>query len=561
VNIQTSFEEPALRTNRTLVLSLVSCCVLGGLGLALFAWPHTWDDSAITLGYSRTLAESGEIRFGRHGERVEGFSSFLWMLVTAALGLIDSRPDAMLTLAKVGNAALYLANIWLLLKLVAALALPRGVQWLPAAAFALTTVSIVSIVDGMENHLFVMLHLVLLLEYIRLRQGAPAKPLLAGARIGCWLFVLLVCRPEGVLTTGALVGALLIERRQLTRGSRVALLIGLAVAAAAFGAFVGWRWAYFGGLTPNTVYAKQWPPYLRPLDRRLNSGAETVIGFLVATFAWIVPLALHRRDGVAIARGLWTAGRRYVFPVLLIVVFCGYQVAIGRLSGTAHRILLPIVPCLFLLGALALSHLTVRPPAWRVVAAVAIFASAQSVYFAEYLRHEVTVTRIKALVEPGMELALLVGHSPPTVALPDVGATVLWWGNDVRLIDTALLNNGRAAREGWSALESTMFDGGQPDLIETHGIWSRFGGLHESQEIKRSYTCVTINERFYLLRNDHVERVVRGEIPRVTARAVDQLSASQRETISQRRWTDFRADDTGIELPWTWALDLAPAVR
>src|SRR3546814_9121272 len=76
-----------------------------------------WDDSGITLGVSRTLAETGEIRPTPLSDRVEGYSSTLWMLIHAATFRIVDDPAAGLRVAQIATLLLTIVDIGLVFAL------------------------------------------------------------------------------------------------------------------------------------------------------------------------------------------------------------------------------------------------------------------------------------------------------------------------------------------------------------------------------------------------------------------------------------------------------------
>ena len=63
-------------------------------------WQYTWDDSAITLAFSRTLVATGEIRPTPLSDRVEGYSTFLWMCLMTLPSLLGLDASQLLFSAK-----------------------------------------------------------------------------------------------------------------------------------------------------------------------------------------------------------------------------------------------------------------------------------------------------------------------------------------------------------------------------------------------------------------------------------------------------------------------------
>src|SRR5262249_23947591 len=66
------------------ILAVQSALLLAAIRLV---GAHGWDDSAITLAYARTFAETGRIALTPASEHVEGFSSVAWFGLNALVAL------------------------------------------------------------------------------------------------------------------------------------------------------------------------------------------------------------------------------------------------------------------------------------------------------------------------------------------------------------------------------------------------------------------------------------------------------------------------------------------
>ena len=77
-------------------------------------WAITWDDSAITLGFSRTFALTGHIEPTPGSGIVEGYSTTLWMLLMALAAKFVGTPAALVAVAKISTLILNLANLLLI---------------------------------------------------------------------------------------------------------------------------------------------------------------------------------------------------------------------------------------------------------------------------------------------------------------------------------------------------------------------------------------------------------------------------------------------------------------
>lgn len=548
-----------------------------GLTFAALAWHRSWDDTAITLAYSRTLARTGEIRFGIYGDRVEGFSTFLWMLVCAVPAAFVHTPGGLLTAAKLICGALYVGNAFLTYELGRAFGLARRGRLVLVGLYALSAVAIGGVVDGMESHLFLALHLAAGILYLRLWEADRRRIRLLAAALAAVLILMVLTRPEGVVTTGLLALAALLKRRPAKDGPGPFLgerrrkgwvLAAVGVAAVAFAAFLVWRWAYFGQIMPNSVYAKTHPPYWRPHLVRLVLGTLYVGRFVGAAFAPLLPAIIlagirARRRRVP---GLWQSIRRTVpehaFFVAAFLVYAVYHWWIGGMMGTDGRVLMAVTVFAWAAVLVALQRTGLRWTPATLALVFVPFLAAQGALYARYAGQPVTVRAIRSLVGPGARLAKRLEDRlgrTPRLATPDMGATALWWGNKLELVDLALLNYREAALEGWDVVRRLMASEGRPDVVEIHSSWARASGLARHRPFIESYVKVTVDGRFFFLRRELMADLRASPPEWLSIRPADALSRAERFAIRRLKVTDFHGDATCIPIPWEYALDLEPA--
>jgi hypothetical protein len=337
-----------LRSRPALALALIATLVLLLAHSGRYAF--LTDDAYISFRYARNLAHGHGLVFNPGGERVEGYSNFLWTVVlagAAAAGIPPERAASPLSLAAT-------VALW---ALVVAYALrhppPAGHAWLivvPAAWLALTRSVAVWSTSGLETRWFELLvvagALRLLVEIGAARRGERHAPLAAVA-----LGLAVLTRPDGMMIAAfawatklaavAWSGSALEARRATTRGPGAQALpsgatvtrpasitrrvlpwaaIDLAVLAALIGGHLLFRLAYYGEWLPNTYYAK--------VGGRTwwSAGAAYARAFSLeyALVLWLPLLALgvvhHLRRGSAHVPALFAV---IVVPHLLYVVAIG----------------------------------------------------------------------------------------------------------------------------------------------------------------------------------------------------------------------------------------------
>jgi hypothetical protein len=226
---------------------------------ALVAWLHekrcfAVDDGFIVLRYTTHLLDGQGLVYNS-GERVEGFSSPLWIALLAALDglarLFQGPDPARLELL---NRALGIASAAGCVVATSRLArrrlrLPFVYQLGAGAGVLLSWPLIFWSGAGLETPLFALL---LTLTAHRLLDEAPFVGR-RGITTMLLLTALAASRPEGPLfvAAGGIASGAVIPSSQ----RRGALLV-LFFVALVYTALLGARFAYFGALLPNTFYAK-----------------------------------------------------------------------------------------------------------------------------------------------------------------------------------------------------------------------------------------------------------------------------------------------------------------
>jgi hypothetical protein len=208
--------------------------ILAGLVLLWGNFLFTVDDAFISMRYAENLARGVGPVFNP-GERVEGYSTPLWVALLAILAWL---PGDLLLPSKLLSSAAFLACGILLLRRL----LREGINPLPAAFLYLGSVPLfVWGVSGMETTLFACLLL--------LWAFAVAEPEPDPGRVLILAMLLLLARPEAPLPIGIGFAALTWRGRLPFRLASAFAALVLALLAA--------RYAYYGDILPNTYYAKR----------------------------------------------------------------------------------------------------------------------------------------------------------------------------------------------------------------------------------------------------------------------------------------------------------------
>jgi len=246
--------EPAdPRRSAWLFAALAACFAL--LGAQVWRYWFLCDDAFISFRYARNLAQGNGLVFNPGGERVEGYSNFLWVLILAAGQWFGISPE------RAANPLSFFCGLLLFAVVIHHCwreTPPGGSRWwvlVPAVLLATNRSWAVWCTSGLETKLFELLVISGVLSSVTemraMSQRRPTFPYSALLFAGATL-----TRPDGLLFAACVMGSrLLIELTAKTLRKRT-----VATGALAFllpvGAHYLFRWLYYHDIFPNTYYAK-----------------------------------------------------------------------------------------------------------------------------------------------------------------------------------------------------------------------------------------------------------------------------------------------------------------
>jgi hypothetical protein len=337
----------------------------GALGVFLF---HVWqadvlnrhgaliDDAYISLRYSLRVAQ-GHGFVWQPGDRVEGYTNFLWVVILAAC--MSAGLDG-IVVARALGVALGGASILLVMLILGQIRRLHGAgRWpIGAAAVAVGLNYQVAFwaISGLETSLFVLLGLLGLYLAIRMLSAPDSVRVASGVALA--LAAATLTRPDGAVLFAAIWFALaahrcLSARRWSALWERPFLALTLTYTAAVLLHFL-WRYSYYGQPLPNTFYVKVGSSlsqvkrgvlYIR--DTAISMGLQPLL--VLAPFLLLPPSAAERDRclriwtarlmlaGMAGAYTLYLAlvGGDVFGPRLFLTVFallaCGFELALANI--------------------------------------------------------------------------------------------------------------------------------------------------------------------------------------------------------------------------------------
>tara|TARA_Y100001968_G_scaffold258671_1_gene245700 strand:+ start:1361 stop:3169 length:1809 start_codon:yes stop_codon:yes gene_type:complete len=317
--------------------------------MALLAWwqwryvGYVKDDTFISMRYARNLA-LGEGLVFNYGDRLEGYTNFLWVLLTAPAFWLGVEP-----LHWVKAMSCVAGQIGVLVTFQIARHLSGEerllVPLLAAGVYAASPTVILWSMAGLEPTLVAVLCGGGVWYAMRLlaRDEDPLNASQLATRSALLLAAGALCRPDAhavIIVVGSFAVVDAIRRAEPpSKWLRWGLLIlALLIPYHLF------RFWYFGDLFPNTAYVKAaaGPEVMargRTFVRGLLSFAANPGVFAMAAVSGLLALVQGRRR---LAR---------LMSLTLALVFMAYMVRIGRDEMKWYRLFLPVFPVVVALGA------------------------------------------------------------------------------------------------------------------------------------------------------------------------------------------------------------------
>jgi len=308
-------------------------------------WHGQWydffcDDAFIALRYAKNLSEHHELAYNL-GQRVEGFTSPLWVLLIAAAGSLGA-PLVAATHVLGGIAALL--ALWATSRFWDEL--EPGAPWLalvPGVALAMSAPFAAWTFGGLETPLFVALFTLGLAEIARAVRVGDVQ---SGLRAGLAVALGTCCRPEGatLIALGSVALGLPGATRSATRWQRY--FAWLAPIACLVGGYELFRLAYYGYPLPNTFYVKT-------SGEGLWQRGVSYLSFAATEFGWPLVLACSMSLGYLVLPRPRDAHRTRAERVLLICTSFAaaiHLLYVARVGGDfldLYRFLAVLLPAAF----------------------------------------------------------------------------------------------------------------------------------------------------------------------------------------------------------------------
>jgi hypothetical protein len=296
------------------------------------------DDAMISMRYARNFANGMGLVWNA-GEKVEGYSNFLWTLYMSAIHLLPISISKISLVILITDLILSCASLVLLIRLVRIL---NGGAWIAAAtaaAFVFNSNLLFWAASGFEVSLLTFLFLfalVMLLEDAQ--QNRPR-----------WLTYLLIALLSLIRADAAILSGLLYllalyltkDRRTVFRMAIVSLVIPVSQEI--------FRLLYYHDWLPNTAYLK-----VTNWNGRIGYGIEYA-GTFLKSYAVVIAFAL--------IASLISVDRARRALALVIILNCCYIAYVGGDAFRDYRFFIPLIPLLAMLAFFGIRDLISRQSA------------------------------------------------------------------------------------------------------------------------------------------------------------------------------------------------------
>lgn len=433
---------------------------------------HLHEDAYILFQYVQNIIEGHGIVYFPGGERAEGATDFLWLILLSSVSFI-STVDVAVVAALINSLGLMLLSYLLLQQLGVIKGVFQHILSFLLLGMLLISPMTSASLGGFSTLFYASISTLLLSLY----WSGDDNKILAVPLVA---IVLALVRPDGVIVG---VGFCLLSLYELRRSPLIKKLILRVTLAALIGiSYFAWRYGYFGNLLPL-------PLYVKVTNTTGNTGwlinyswltKSYVTALFIAMFALIVFL-LDKKDRLKLLKTS--------LPFVLLFIALGMS---HQSQNIANRFQAPIYAyLLFFLAVLIRRSVHAKNIKILVVPLIVLVVGVHS----QHKRFVKELDNLMARSYINYFPSLLSVHmsKETVIALTEAGRMAFW--NDAQVHDLVGLNTVYTARHGASVEYLDRID---PDLIFVHqaGILKTVVLEQQVKEIEVAKTRELIDERY-----------------------------------------------------------------
>jgi len=473
------------------------------------------DDAGITFSYARSFAQGHGLVSQPGMPPVEGYSNFLWLLLMVPF-FVAGLFDPVVT-PKIISLIVVSVSFWFLHRIV--MHLTGNKVWLSLVVLLLTATNASFVIwtcSGLENPLFVLLILMLLhlqLQFLRVDSSA---------RLAIWIGLVAVgialTRPDGIVYLGffpvvVILSGLGNRKNGITALRSIFLYSGVVVGI--YGAFLLFRYLYFGDTYPNTYYVKGGPSIEQVGQALILQGGSferfrTLCSSIFGPAFWYaVPTTLI--VSLVLGIGQWKKGRK---PLLLTVGLTGLAGFVFLLLAHdwmgEYRFATAFFPLFYicLIGAVHHTFANLSSQRWLAISVQVLVIIA--VLTPTIIEHQPRLEKYSA--RPRVSFVGIAANfadrfnryadyldlRQASFLTPDIGGTLFY--SELKIYDLAGLCDRTIARtrgKDQTQFYDYVFDQLRPSFIHTHGYFTAVSKFDDDPRFLSDYVSINDYEDQY----------------------------------------------------------------
>jgi arabinofuranosyltransferase len=438
---------PAL--DRVDLAVLLTVCVLA---LAHAFWfSHTAGDAFISFRYVNNWVRGHGLVFNP-GERVMGYSNFLWVVLLYPFVLLGVPAQTAARILGALFACGTLTRVYLYARHELAGRLPAVAAVLSLASsgtFALW------IFGGLESQL---LGFLLTLGVTGAMQVTGETPRERFVWLGVVFGLASITRPEAIAYVAPTAAWLWLRKRNQERFLGVLVFAGVAASFPLVLSLAAW--IYYGDPLPNTYYAKSLPLGKEVLARGLSMTRKFVLDYRWVPTGVIVAWLIAKRGSLRASGWL---------PLAIIITFALFFLRIGGDMLQYHRMWVSVLPMFALLFAEVVAQ--IRQPELAMMLTVLVVALTLPNSFRG--RNIDSLRQGDEFVEGAHLVGQRLAQLPDSTVVAANNVGVISYENHVRILDMLGLTNSHIARApgkevgiaGHESHDGTYVLDQKPDII------------------------------------------------------------------------------------------------
>jgi arabinofuranosyltransferase len=311
------------------------------VGYCLFlSWSFLFqnvDDAYISFRYGRNMMKGLGLVYNG-GEYVEGYTNFLWTVITGPFTVIDGIDISVFALSF--GLIISILNIFMLYRLLKLFPevfseVPMHIFLLPIIFFVLDDSIAFWAIGGMEFPIYTLFILGILYNYFKLNSGPKYL-----YRMLAFMMLCTMTRPEGNMIFVITVFHMLLSRKKFSN-FRGDFIKAIAAYALFFAVYYGFKHYYYGNFIPNTFYAKG----VTDLTMNFYLGAKYLamcIGTRLYIFVFILFIPFKKAF----------SDFKQSYLILFCITYILYLIGVGGDWMIANRFFVPILPLLYVLSTI-----------------------------------------------------------------------------------------------------------------------------------------------------------------------------------------------------------------